>query len=93
MNPSTEVRILYPVPKGITMFKLIPIPNPRTKEGGWEDEDLGCDLCGSLVSAYVGLEIELVDDFVITIKMCKGCLDDGQKIINKELLDMCTKEN
>jgi len=73
------------------MINLIPISNPRTEEGGWENEDLGCDTCGSIVSAYVEIEIELIDDFSITIQMCKGCLDKGQKIIDKEILSVCTK--
>ena len=69
------------------MIKLIGIGNPRTKEGGWEDE-LGCDFCGAVSSAYAGIVIEdIVLEDPIKLKICKGCLCDGEKKIDRLLLD------
>ncbi len=64
------------------MIKLIGINNPRTKEGGWEDE-LGCPFCGSVSSAYAGIVVE----DVIELRICKGCLTEGEKKIDRLLLD------
>ncbi len=67
------------------MIKLIGINNPRTKEGGWEDES-GCDFCDSVSSAYAGIVIKILHT-VITFKICKGCLCDGEKKIDRLILD------
>lgn len=64
------------------MIELIGINNPRTKEGGWEDES-GCTLCGSISSAYMGIAIE----DLFTLNICKGCLCEGEEKINKLILD------
>jgi len=66
------------------MIKLIGINNPRTREGGWEDI-LGCAFCGAVSSAYAGIDIE----DIILLKICKGCLCEAEKIIDRLLLDQC----
>lgn len=64
------------------MIELIGINNPRTRAGGWEDES-GCTLCGSISSAYMGIVIENI----IKLKICKGCLCEGEEKIDRLILD------
>ncbi len=69
------------------MIEIIGIDNPRTPEGSWVDE-LGCAFCGSISSAYAGIRIDIHGE-MLTLKICKGCLNEGEKKINKLLLEQC----
>ena len=72
------------------MFELVIINNPRTPEGGWEDE-MGCDLCGAVSCAYIALRVNLLNEEILTIKMCGGCLNAAEKEQNKTILSQCLK--
>lgn len=64
------------------IIEIYGISNPRTPEGGWKNET-GCDICGKISSAYVGIQ----EKSSMVIAVCKGCLLDGVKLIDKELLN------
>lgn len=64
------------------IVEMYSISNPRTTEGDWKDEN-GCDICGTVHSAYVGIQ----ERGGMVIAICKGCLLNGVKLIDKELLN------
>jgi len=63
------------------------ISNPRTPDGGWKNIN-PCHACGKVSSAYV--LIVNPHNFHV-IKLCKGCLCDGQNKINKAILEQTEK--
>jgi transcription elongation factor Elf1 len=68
------------------IIKMYVISNPRTPEGGWKNET-GCDICGKISSAYAGVQ----EKSSIVMAICKGCLLNGVKLIDKDLLDQAKK--
>jgi hypothetical protein len=72
-------------------IQFVPIDNPRTPDGSWEDDEYGCHKCGCITSAYIGIEFRILGEPMIIIKLCKGCFGEGEKIINKLILDQCHK--
>jgi len=69
------------------IIKMYIISNPRTPEGGWKDNETGCDICGKISSAYVGVQ----EKSNMVIGICKGCLLNGVELIDKDLLDQAKK--
>ena len=72
------------------MIELVTISNPRTPEGGWEDE-LGCAVCGSVSCGYVGVMLNILSEEVFTIKLCGGCIAKAQTKVNEAILKQCEK--
>ena len=63
------------------VIEMYSINNPRTPEGGWKDET-GCEICGEVSSAYVGIQ----EKSNMAIVICKGCLLKGIGMIDKKIL-------
>lgn len=66
------------------------VSNPRMKDG-WHDEENGCRLCGCISSAYMSISFykegsRHVSD-VFGVRICKSCLEERIKMINKTILD------
>jgi len=57
-------------------YEWLTIKNPRKKNG--DMGDLECNCCGCHTGTYVTIG---------HVRICKGCLDDGVKSINKVILD------
>lgn len=72
------------------MIELVAIDNPRTPEGGWENE-LGCAICGNVSSAYVALRLNLLGEEIFTIEMCGNCISKAEKKRNELILKQCEK--
>lgn len=70
----------------VSIIEIYSINNPRTPEGGWKDET-GCDVCGKISSAYVGIQEK---SSMVTV-ICKQCLLNGVNTINKNILDQTKK--
>lgn len=70
------------------VIKIYVISNPRTPEGGWADHR-GCNICGQVSSAYVGIQ-EKGNNMAMSI--CKGCLLNAVKLIDKDLLDQAKQK-
>ena len=68
------------------IIEIYSIDNPRTPEGGWKDKT-GCDICGKISSAYVGIQ----EKNSMAIAICKRCLLSGVDIIDKTLLEQTKK--
>lgn len=71
------------------MIEFRSLINPRTPEGGWED-NTGCDGCGAVCSGYVEIKIPTIsfvsiDSFVIR-KLCGGCVNAQKKKIDEAYL-------
>ena len=69
------------------MITFVPINNPRTVDGGWEDGTYGCHNCQKITSAYIGIEFSFCGMHLAMIKLCKGCLIKGEDLINGLILD------
>lgn len=66
-----------------------PVRNPRTEDGQWEDMK-GCHGCKQISSAYVKLDIYQDHSLIAqNICLCKGCLCDGEGLINEMILKQC----
>lgn len=66
------------------IFKMWPISNPRTPDGKWKDMG-GCDICGNISSAYLGVQ----EKGNMAIVVCKGCLLKGAGLIDETVLKQC----
>lgn len=64
------------------IIEVYSINNPRTPEGGWKNEN-GCDICGKISSAYMGIQ----EKNSMVTAICKQCLLNGVEVIDKALLD------
>lgn len=64
------------------IIEVFGISNPRTPEGGWKNEN-GCDICGKISSAYAGVQ----EKSSMVTAICKNCLLNAIKLIDKELLN------
>jgi len=67
------------------------ISNSRTKEGGWQDEEKRCRLCGNIASAYACLSLYADGgrhtSEIYHIRICKSCLEERIKFIDKAILE------
>jgi uncharacterized membrane protein len=57
------------------MIEVRTFYNSRDQDGSVSD--VACDCCGKIGAAYIEINNDLI---------CKGCLDDWDKIINKSIL-------
>ena len=74
------------------MLDLIIISNPRTANGGWEDEKHGCDLCEAISSVY----IEVCDDWLgqdspVRLRFCLGCIHKAIDKAHAVIMDQCER--
>jgi hypothetical protein len=62
------------------------IYNPRKPNG--DVSSVECDVCGKIGAAYIELMTSLPHRFYEAHKtlICKSCLDDWDKLINKSIL-------
>lgn len=68
------------------IIEVYSINNPRTPEGGWKSE-AGCDICGKISSAYMGIQ----EKGSMVTAICKQCLLNGVDIIDKGILEQTKK--
>lgn len=73
-------------------MELVDISNPKTPEGGWENEKDGCAFCGAISSAYAGISVQLDKDSHL-IRICGGCLNELQNGIGRMILSQCAKRS
>ena len=66
------------------MIKFKGISNPRI---GYGFGPVKCDKCGCDSNAF--LEIQIAPR--IKVVLCKGCLVEGEDVINKTILSQCEK--
>jgi hypothetical protein len=69
-------------PKVVKVEYFEPIINRRTPNGGFE-KDIVCTKCGKVSSAYLGIMCE--HEFIV---LCKDCLNEGEKLIDKTILSV-----
>lgn len=71
---------------------LVPINNPRTSEGGWEDEKNGCELCGAISSVYIDVHDNWWEfPAPIRLRLCLGCIHKAIDEAHKLILKQCEK--
>lgn len=67
-------------------MKIFIISNPRTEDGGFEDENLKCNVCGQLSTAYAGFAT--LQGQRLPLFLCKSCLCEAERLINKQVLGL-----
>ena len=63
------------------------LPNPRKADGSFSLHV--CDMCGASSGAYVQLAYSSFPKSIETSKVCKSCLLDWVKMIDRNILKQC----
>lgn len=63
-------------------MKLAVKANPRTKDGGFEEEWIQCCICNQQSTALAEINVVFPPLF-----LCKSCLNNAEELINKEILN------